>query len=71
MLNQNNFAEMVRIENKISEVKKAIENAEQNHSQVAALAAEAGYPNIGNAKAKELKNTLAMLENKLKIFDSE
>jgi hypothetical protein len=71
MLNQNNFAEMVRIENKISEVKKAIENAETNYPQVAASAAEAGYTNIGNAKVKELKDTLAALENKLKILDGE
>jgi hypothetical protein len=71
MLNQNNFAEVVRLENKISEVKKAIQNAEQNYPQAAALAAEAGYPNIGNAKAKELKNTLATLETNLKKLDSE
>ena len=62
---------MVQLENKISEVKDAIENAELECSQAAKTAAEAGYPNTKGQSVMQLKGTLLILEAKLKKLDNQ
>lgn len=62
---------MVAAENKIIEVKAAIEKAENDCSRVAKMATEAGFPNVRNAKVAELKKTLDTLENKIKTLGNK
>jgi len=71
MLNQNNFVEMAAAENKISEIKAAIEKAEHDYPQAAKMATEAGFPNVRNAKVAKLKKTLETLENKIKTLGNK
>lgn len=59
-----NFNQTMADRNKLEELKSALDKVNQNYPQIAATAAEAGYP-IQNTKAQQIAAQIKALEDKI------
>jgi hypothetical protein len=59
-----NFNQRMADQNKLEELKIALDKANQNYPKIAPTAAEAGYP-IQNTKAQQIAAQIKVLEGKI------
>jgi UDP-N-acetyl-D-mannosaminuronic acid transferase (WecB/TagA/CpsF family) len=59
-----NFNQHFADQNKLEELKEALEKSKQNYPKIAPIAAEAGYP-IQNTKAQQIVAQIKALEDKI------
>jgi len=59
-----NFSQRMAEQNKLEELKAALEKSKQDYPKITPIAAEAGYP-IQNTKAQQIAEQIKALEAKI------